>query len=137
MVLAELEYRGKGGLGGLVGQLAAACENVFARHGRDWSPAQPITLREALALSLQQQMLGGYPSPVDPGHDACFHVWIALPEGGLDAWCEELAWRLVHGSTRPEGAGRLNLDLRVALGARLAPCLHRTDALPQIFAGRS
>lgn len=130
MELAELVYDGKGGLGELVAHLADAIEIVLTRHGRDWSPAYPITLREALGMGLQQQMLGGHPQPRDPGHGRGFHVWIALPAGGSAVFAQELAWRLLQGCTHPSGSPRLIHDLEAVLLAGLGPCLRNAEDLP-------
>jgi hypothetical protein len=129
MILAELGYEGRGGLGELVGRVAAACEGVLAKHGRDWSPAYPVTLRELLTLGLQQQVLGGHPRPMDPGHDQGYHVWVVLPEGGVSAWCHDLAARLAAGCTGP-ASPKLALDLEQALVAEFRPCLRRSESLP-------
>jgi len=130
MVLAELVYGGRGGLGELVAQLSTAIEGVLARHGRSWSANYPITLREALGMGLQQQVLGGYPRAVDPGHDLQYHVWVALPEGGAAAWVQELAWRMLQGCSQPQGTPPLVRDLEETLLLSLAPCLRRSGDLP-------
>lgn len=129
MILAELGYEGRGGLGELVGQVAAACEDVLAKHGRDWSSRYPVTLRELLTLGLQQQVLGGHPRPQDPGHDKGYHVWLVLPEGGITAWCHDLAGRLAAGCSGPESL-KLPADLELALIQGFRPCLRRSESLP-------
>lgn len=128
MVLVEMRVSSEAGLEGLVEALAQGVEGVLEGHGAAWSPEHPLTLREALRMGLRRQMLEGHACPEDAG-PGVHRVWVALPEGGLRAWTQDLVQRVLQGCGRQRrGAERLPRALQHSLVNRLGPCLRRAEA---------
>jgi hypothetical protein len=136
MVLVEMVFRGEGGLGQLVDQVAGSLETVLASHGAAWQQDYPITLRESLRLGLQQQIVGAHSCPPAAGQRQDYRVWLQLPEGGLRGWTATLASRVLAGCREeraPEG-GPLRRALQRSLVEKLGPCLER-PLRPQMMEG--
>lgn len=143
MVMVEMAFSGAGGLEQLVEETAAAVETVLFRHDIAWSRSYPVTLREALALGLQQQIIGGH--ACNSGHagsrrPAIYRVWLNMPEGGLRGWTALLASRILTGcgqvpAAAPGQANRLvRQELQHCLVHELGPYLTRVD-VPSALAG--
>lgn len=139
MVMVEMVFSGTGGLDQLVHQTALAVEDTLYRHALKWSPDYPVTMREALRLGLQQQIVGGYACQcVSATADEvkAYRVWLALPDGGLRAWTNQLVGRILAGCKEedsPEGS-KLRKELQRTLVAQLGPFLERSE-LPPMLAG--
>ncbi|MFI5355443.1 MAG: hypothetical protein ACHQX0_07520 [Desulfobaccales bacterium] len=136
MVLVEMVFTGKGGLGQLVDETAAGVEETLNSHGCVWDLAYPLTLRETLRLGLQQQIVGAHTCPPTAAGVQAYRVWLQLPDGGLRAWTTLLANRFLAGcreQDQPEGSP-LRVDLQRSLVRTLGSCLERPE-IPPVLSG--
>lgn len=139
MVMVEMAFSGTGGLEQLVEETATAVELVLYRHDMAWSPGYPVTLREALALGLQQQIMGGHACA--SGHAGTrrapvYRVWLNMPEGGLRGWTSLLTCRILTGcgeEDAPAGA-QVRRELQHCLVNELGPYLARVE-VPAVLSG--
>jgi hypothetical protein len=139
MVMVEMAFSGSGGLEQLVEECSEAVEMVLYRHAMAWGPAYPVTLREALALGLQQQIMGGHACV--SGHagtrrPAAYRVWLNMPEGGLRGWTALLACRILAGCGEEDApiGSQVRRDLQHCLVHELGPYLARVE-VPSALAG--
>lgn len=140
MIVVEIVFAGQGGLDQLMDQAATALEGVFGRHNLEWSQDYPVTLREALCLGLQKQMVGGSVCQCvsETPKKKAYRVWMALPDGGLRAWTNQLVDQILAGCGKKgvPPTGRLRKELQKVLVAQLGPYMERSE-IPPLLAGIS
>jgi len=139
MVMVEMTFSGSGGLDQLVEETEAGVEKVLYRHALVWSPLYPVTLREALALGLQQQIMGGHArnsGRAATRHPAAYRVLLNMPEGGLRAWTALLTSRIMTGCGEESSPAdsQVYQELQRCLVSELGPYLARVE-VPSALAG--